>query len=173
MRPIIQGTQKENTDFLALRAIDSCCRISCALDCLPGDCAEQFGELCQEGVTTETASECRDELRMLHWFRTYGLCCYIVGCRDSPGCDKGIHNQWTVEKANRQGTQPSGSDTFERVPQNNNRHTLVCPTRQEGKSGGWESVGGSGTLNGEEINFMVSCQPTAKFRSDIPFRMRT
>jgi hypothetical protein len=73
MRLIIQGTKKENTDFPALCTIDSCCRISCGLDCLPGDCAEQFGELCQEGVATETASECRDELRMLHWFRTYGL----------------------------------------------------------------------------------------------------
>ena len=66
MRPIIQGTQKENTDFPALWTIDRCCRISCGLDCLPGDCAEQFAELCQEGDATETASECRDEHRMLH-----------------------------------------------------------------------------------------------------------
>ena len=70
MRLIIQGTKKENTDFPALCTIDSWCRISCGLDCLPGDCAEQFGELCQEGVATETASECRHELRMLRWFRT-------------------------------------------------------------------------------------------------------
>lgn len=111
MRSIVQGTPPpKKNDFSSLCTIDSCCWISCGLDCLPGDCAEQFEELCQEGVATEIASECRDELRMLHWFLTYGLCCYIVGCSDSPGCDKVIHNKWTVEKASRQDTQPSGSD---------------------------------------------------------------
>lgn len=66
--------RKHRFPHLMYRTIDSCCRISCGLDCLPVDCAEQFGELCQESVATETATECKDELRMLHWFRTYGLC---------------------------------------------------------------------------------------------------
>lgn len=135
IRPIIRGTQKENTDFPALcTAQDSCCRISCGVDCLLVDCAEQFGELCQESVSTESATECKDELCMLHWFRTYGLCCYIVGCSDSPGRDKGIHNQWTVERVSCQDTRSSGSDTCERFSQNNIRDTLLYPTRQEGKS---------------------------------------
>lgn len=51
---------------LMYRTIDSCCRISCGMDCLSVDCAEQFGELCQEIVATETATERRDELLMLH-----------------------------------------------------------------------------------------------------------
>jgi hypothetical protein len=60
MRPIIQGTKKENIDFPALCTIDSCCRISCGLDCLPGDCAEQFGQV---------SSRCRYRncLRMQGW----------------------------------------------------------------------------------------------------------
>jgi hypothetical protein len=78
----------------------------------------------------------------------YGLCCYIIGCSGSPGCDKGIHNQWAVKKqAMRIHSRQGGIHVkeFRKIIS----ATRSCARRDKRVnrtwSSRWESVGVSGT----------------------------